>query len=163
MFFILFVCSYTALSQYEWEEQNSGASATLNSIKFYDTNFGFCVGEGGQVLKTQNGGQDWVTIATLPELNGNPLTNFLVAVEIYDSNNIVIFSKGGQVYKSTDGGVNFEKVGFRKVSFSRCFDHFSKATRPDSKTRYCRCGNNSSNPRKGLQIRIIFVWHYRLF
>ncbi|MBX7223363.1 MAG: choice-of-anchor D domain-containing protein [Blastocatellia bacterium] len=52
-----------------WQEQEAGATDTLQSASFVDTNKGWAVGDGGTILKTTNGGQSWVSVNN-PSANG---------------------------------------------------------------------------------------------
>ncbi len=61
--FFLFI-SGTAFTQSGWTPQSSGTSYLLNSIYFFDLNTGFAAGgnpNGCIILKTTNGGSNWVT------------------------------------------------------------------------------------------------------
>lgn len=45
----------------QWNPLTSGTSKTLESVYFTDTNTGYAVGWGGTILKTDNGGTNWIT------------------------------------------------------------------------------------------------------
>jgi photosystem II stability/assembly factor-like uncharacterized protein len=74
-----------------------------NKIKFTDANNGYCVGEGGKVLKTTNGGQQWNF------LNANTST------ELYDlsfiNNNIgYVVGNTGVIRKTINGGTTWTNI-----------------------------------------------------
>lgn len=53
----------TSNSGSNWVVQNTGLGSTvnLNSIYFVNPNIGYCVGSGGTIIKTTNGGATWTT------------------------------------------------------------------------------------------------------
>lgn len=74
-----------------------------NKIKFTDTQNGYCIGEGGKVLKTTNGGQQWTV------LNAN------TAAELYDlsfvnTNVGYVVGTTGIIRKTTNGGTTWTNI-----------------------------------------------------
>ena len=47
-------------SQQGWVNQNSGITESLNSVKFINADTGWCAGNTGKILKTTNGGINWI-------------------------------------------------------------------------------------------------------
>ncbi len=68
IFYILFAISLLHVSAgAQWVQQNGGTTVTLYNIDFVDANTGWIVGTSSKILKTTNGGLNWVTqIPTLP-------------------------------------------------------------------------------------------------
>lgn len=61
---ITFLTSAITFSQTGWTTQNSGTNYLMNSLYFFNTNTGFAAGgnpNGCIILKTTNGGANWVT------------------------------------------------------------------------------------------------------
>ena len=107
--FIQFTACYA-----QWIEQVSGVITPLNcvsSINSYYPTHGWICGNNGTVLKTTNGGTNWVNIS-----NGIPssvnLTNIL-GLSVFTSKALVSgINSGGTavVYLTTNGGVNWQIV-----------------------------------------------------
>jgi photosystem II stability/assembly factor-like uncharacterized protein len=83
----------------QWIIQNSGTTSPLTDIKFLDENTGWCCGNG-VILKTTNGGLNWVT-QTLPL--------YLYYYKIVPINYNVVYCVGNHrtIIKTTDGGNNW--------------------------------------------------------
>ena len=59
--FCFFSLSYCIVySQTSWSIQNSGTRSDLNGVFFIDRNIGWICGDNGIILKTTNGGANWV-------------------------------------------------------------------------------------------------------
>jgi len=101
LFVILILPSTYILAQ--WNFQNSGISTNLYSLYFLDENNGWITGAEGRILKTTNGGQNWVQIPSG--------TNFSLSfVKFFNENEGIIAGSGGTIKKSTDGGVTWFNV-----------------------------------------------------
>ena len=48
----------------QWVTQNSSTSQTLHSIHFVNTQTGYAAGNGGVVIRTTNGGNNWAALNT---------------------------------------------------------------------------------------------------
>ena len=75
----------------------------LFDVSFADTNIGTAVGDFGTILRTTNGGIDWV-----PQTSGTMKT--LYGVSFTDANNGTVgFELGGTgiILRTTDGGNNW--------------------------------------------------------
>jgi|GEM_PF-3567088 len=53
-------CNYL-YSQSGWMQQTSGVSVTLNKIFFVNSQTGWAVGDLGKIIRTTNGGANWVS------------------------------------------------------------------------------------------------------
>lgn len=80
--------------------QTSSVTATLNSVFFLDSIHGWCVGGGGTILRTNNGGVLW-------EKQTSGITNSIYGIQFINLN--VGFAVGdyGKVLKTTNGGVTW--------------------------------------------------------
>ena len=93
-----------------WTIQNVPANDAwyFNTIKFVNSNLGFCGGQSGQILKTTNMGVNWTIypgVSTYDELK-----------DIFFINNSTGWITGGAetgcVYKTTNSGVNWSGYHF---------------------------------------------------
>lgn len=84
-----------------WVKQNSGVNNDIYSVHFINHSEGWAVGNG-IVLKTKNGGNDWIKI------NSPDNISFFTSVFFIDSNTGWLSGAGG-IYKTTDGGESWIK------------------------------------------------------
>ena len=104
LFFFLLV---THINFAQWYLQNSGTLYDLQDITFTDLNNGIAVGWIGTILKTSDGGINWIS-----QYSG---TEWLSAVSFVDVNNGLAVGYDQVNYKSailrtTDGGNNWVQV-----------------------------------------------------
>ncbi len=93
----------TSTDAVTWTQATTpGGTAIIRDATFDGTNH-FAVGDGGTILKSDNGGANWsaVTSSTTEQLN---------AVTADDAGNIVAVGNNGVIIKSTDGGTNWSPV-----------------------------------------------------
>jgi photosystem II stability/assembly factor-like uncharacterized protein len=85
----------------QWTFQNSGTTFPLYDIKFINENTGWSCGDNGTILKTTNGGNNWILQST--EAVGKYLFS------IYPVNDSVVFCVGyfETILKTTNGSVNW--------------------------------------------------------
>lgn len=101
-----------------WSSQASGAVDHLYDIYFADDNVGWAAGSGRRLLKTTDGGVNWVA-QTVPA-EASP---FLKGVCFVDTLNGWVVGLNGTIVHTSDGGVNWEiqdtgtLFGLRSVSF----------------------------------------------
>jgi photosystem II stability/assembly factor-like uncharacterized protein len=89
----------------QWTEQNSGTTNNLRAVHFRDTFHGFAVGDSGTIVKTNDGGENWISMVS----GTNEQLNTLYCV-----NENCCFAAGSRstplsdtistILKSTDGG-----------------------------------------------------------
>ena len=91
----------------DWLRQPTGTTSNLNDIDFFDTNVGLVVGDGGLVLKTENGGENWnkISISTTSNLN-------VISMIKGGNGDGFIFAGGdnGVMVKSDDFGQNWSTM-----------------------------------------------------
>ncbi len=83
-----------------WESLSSGTVANLRGVHFLDVNIGFAVGDGGTILRTNDGGSTWIEASTG---TGEDLVDITSATP----SNIVAVGANGTVVVSADGGSNW--------------------------------------------------------
>ncbi len=112
---ILFILSSSNFTLAQWIQQNSGTNQNLYDIEFINEKTGWAVGDAGVIIKTTNGGTNWINVPNpSPVLSPN-----LWSVEPIDSNIVYVTSSGDFIMKTIDGGVNSAVVGVPKS----CLNH----------------------------------------
>ncbi len=100
MLMMIFVSS-DLYSQTNWMWQMPKVTGNvLYDIKMYDENLGFACGTNGTIIKTSNGGINWVL------MNTNLITR-LNSIFIIDSLNIISCGDSGKVLRTSNGGNNW--------------------------------------------------------
>ncbi|MBC8319882.1 MAG: T9SS type A sorting domain-containing protein [Bacteroidetes bacterium] len=98
----------------QWEPQNSGTTKRLKDVFFTNVDTGYAVGnndtgDGGIILKTTNGGIDWITLMIADTLEFNSVyftdanTGYVAGSKQYWSNPAIIL-------KTTNGGISWSIV-----------------------------------------------------
>ncbi|MBX7047143.1 MAG: T9SS type A sorting domain-containing protein [Ignavibacteria bacterium] len=82
-----------------WTTQTTGlaGSVNLSSVHFISATTGLAVGSGGSIIKTTNGGTNWVTKTSLT-------ANALTSVKFIDANNAIAVGQFGIILYSTNAG-----------------------------------------------------------
>lgn len=88
-----------------WTPQVSGSSAWLEKAEFVNDQVGWCVGSGGTILHTTNGGSTWQ-----PQTSGT--TSYLRDMHMLDVNAGWIVGQDGTVLHTIDGGSNWVPLSF---------------------------------------------------
>ena len=96
------------LSPYDGTEAQSKPQpavkvADLYSVHMHDESTGWAVGDNGVVLKTSDGGVNWVTVST-------PVNTFFNRVRFLDTSLGYIVGVGGEILKSNDGGESWLRL-----------------------------------------------------
>lgn len=96
-----------SITQYGWEWLNPKPThASLHDIKFTDLNTGFCIGGNGTVLKTTNGGMNWLFL----EIWRQPGFNDYRLMYVYNKDTLFIAGTAGYIFRSVNGGINWSAV-----------------------------------------------------
>src|SRR4030095_15317126 len=98
---IQLVCSY---SYAQWFAQNSGTNQNLYDIEFINDKTGWAVGDAGVVIKTTNGGNNWLNV---PNPSGN-YGGLLWSVCPVDSEVVYVVAGYDFIMKTTNGGTNWD-------------------------------------------------------
>jgi len=88
-------------TQAQWTLQNSGTTENLNDVYCISADTVVVVGNNGTILRTTNGGTDWLSI-------NNPATENLHKVEFADTQTGYAIGDNGTVLKTTDAGVSWQ-------------------------------------------------------
>ena len=106
-FIILAFFSQKSLSQ-TWVEQTSGLTTQLTSISAVDDNNVWVCGYSGRVLRTTNGGANWVSVNAAPI----PGTLNLHSIFAIDSVTALVAGSGTAsfLFRTTNAGVNWTQV-----------------------------------------------------
>lgn len=86
----------------DWfEHQNSGTTNTLRSITFVNQTTGFVAGNSSTILRTSNGGTNWINVDVSPSATSYN------SVAFANSTTGFVVSEAGELIKTTNGGLNW--------------------------------------------------------
>lgn len=95
---ILFFCTEAGA---QWFTQQSGTTSPLYDIEFINDKTGWCCGEGGYIIKTTNGGINWIR-------QGQGVTSRpLYGIHPVDSNIVYAAGLFRDIVKTTNGGADW--------------------------------------------------------
>ena len=114
--FFFFTLLFNFKSEAQWIQQNSGTNQNLYDIEFINEKTGWAVGDVGVVIKTSNGGINWINIPN-PAV-GKPLSS----IHLVDSNYIYIVGWFETIIKSTDVGSNWIVIRNGNFGEGRSYD-----------------------------------------
>jgi hypothetical protein len=78
--------------------QSSGTTETLRDVHFTDNNTGYSVGISGTILRTTNGGANWIS---------QNIGQFLMGIFFSDKDNGTVVGYNGTIMRTTNGGENW--------------------------------------------------------
>ena len=81
-----------------WFAQSGGTPLALNDVYLVTENTGYIIGQNGTILKTTNGGSNWVS-------QTSPLSTQFESISFFDVNNGYIAGQNGTVLSTTNGGL----------------------------------------------------------
>lgn len=87
---------------YQSNQNETGVSA----IHFFDTQNGLAGTQGGNVMKTSDGGINWTSFDIDPTTNQGEISS----LQFYDNDNGIALSQWGGVYRTTDGGTTWSSA-----------------------------------------------------
>ncbi|MBS1516370.1 MAG: T9SS type A sorting domain-containing protein [Bacteroidetes bacterium] len=111
---IAFLFASNLYSQSGWQWLNPIPQGNgINKVKFYDANTGYAVGRSNTVIKTTNGGENWILvnngirslIGTGTELWAGILKSFAII------NENTVIAGGNGIIKTTNGGTTWFSIG----------------------------------------------------
>ncbi|MCI0449825.1 MAG: T9SS type A sorting domain-containing protein [Chlorobi bacterium] len=106
--FSVFTLISSISSQIVWSEQASGLTTQLTSVSAVDPMNAWACGYSGRVLRTTNGGVNWISV------NGAPILATLNLHNIFaiDANTALVAGSGTAsfLFRTTNGGVNWSQV-----------------------------------------------------
>ncbi len=95
-FFLFLISTTMSLAQINWYNQDSGTNSDLLGVSFVDGNNGWIGGGYGTMLRTTNGGEDWLTLT--------PPVNAYLSIYFTDLQNGWAGGYSGFLIHTTDGG-----------------------------------------------------------
>jgi photosystem II stability/assembly factor-like uncharacterized protein len=107
---LLLLLSLTSLNAQWWSEQTSNVTATLTSVSAIDHQNVWICGYNGTVLRTTNGGTNWLNVS------GGGIPNTVSLINIWGINANTALTAGYQgttntwVWKTTNAGQNWVQV-----------------------------------------------------
>lgn len=94
----------------QWQILNSGTTEELRSVFFTSVDTGTVVGKNGTILRTEDGGENWVKVSSGTD-------KYLYSVE-FTSNQIgYIVGDNGLILKTIDGGTNWSDISVGNLKF----------------------------------------------
>lgn len=106
-----------------WNEVYSGkASGTrwISHFYFTDSQHGFASVNGGKMLKTVDGGDNWTVLNVATNLWGSGIY-FLNKDEGFVGGQVMSPSTGASIYKTSDGGANWQSISSSDMIFKLTF------------------------------------------
>lgn len=93
---------------FAWSEQTSGVTTQLTSVSVIDDNFAWVCGYSGRVLRTSNGGLNWISVNSAPI----PTTLDLHTIFGLDSVTALVGGSGTSsfLFRTSNGGANWVQV-----------------------------------------------------
>jgi len=89
--------------QAQWTLQDSGTTENLNDVYCISADTVVVVGDNGTILRTTNGGSDWLPVS-------NPATGNLHQVQFIDTQTGYAAGDSGVILKTTDAGVSWQNL-----------------------------------------------------
>ncbi|MBN8584355.1 MAG: T9SS type A sorting domain-containing protein [Ignavibacteria bacterium] len=111
VYILLTISLFHSFAGAQWVQQNGGTTVTLYNIDFVDVNTGWIVGTASKILKTTNGGLNWVT--QIPSI---PLNRELNDIQMFDANTGYIAGWTNTFLKTTNGGDNWVQLSGPSVT-----------------------------------------------
>lgn len=111
LLFIL-ILPFNLVNAQGWVQQTSGTSINLNCVYFINANTGFIGADGGIILKTTNGGSNWLSL--------NTQTNRIIySIKFVDANTGFAATRN-KILKTTNAGISWDTTingGGQGISF----------------------------------------------
>ncbi len=106
--FTLFFITAINSQPISWVEQTSGLTTQLTSVSVVDDNNAWICGYAGRVLRTTNGGANWVSVNSAPI----PGTLDLHSIFAIDANTALVAGSGTSsfLFRTSNGGANWTQV-----------------------------------------------------
>ncbi len=102
--FSIVIMALTMSANAQWFPQVSGTNSILRDVEFLNRYTGWIVGDGGLILKTTNGGVNWINIP-------NPAVEKpLFKASVIDSNTVYVVGWFETIIKTTNGGINWVEI-----------------------------------------------------
>lgn len=93
-----------------WVLQKSGVDVTLLSISFVNNKKGFCVGFGGTLLKTDDGGNRWVKVPVDTKY-------CITGIKFLSENRGIATGEFGKILVTDDGGSHWKLAPGKEMDF----------------------------------------------
>jgi photosystem II stability/assembly factor-like uncharacterized protein len=110
--FLIFLLSGNLFAQSGWQWINPIPQGNeIEKVKFYNDNTGYAVCRGYTVIKTTNGGENWVSVSNgIRSLLGPSILDGILT-SLYIINENTVIAGGNGIIKTTNGGINWFSIG----------------------------------------------------
>jgi len=98
-----------------WE--NNGNGTGVSSIFFFTPTYGFAGTQGGNLMTTSDGGQNWTSV----DIDLNNDQGDILDIEFWDPNNGVIATQYGGVYLTTNGGASWTPASTSFIAYNLAY------------------------------------------
>jgi photosystem II stability/assembly factor-like uncharacterized protein len=123
-FLILFLMLFTNVLFPQWFPQYSGTNSFLSKVRMLDANTGFVIGDSSHILKTTNGGLNWIKLLT-----GTSHDDYFTGIHFVNANTGYVcggYMNGmgtSKILKTTNSGLNWQTLYQEpnKFYFATCF------------------------------------------
>jgi photosystem II stability/assembly factor-like uncharacterized protein len=116
---VIFIVAFNLKINAQWSEQSSGVTSVLHSVSAIDNNTAWICGAGGKVLRTTNGGVNWIMT--------NSPNAALSLYCIYGISSLTALVTGSSsstyVYKTSNGGQNWTQTFSQSGGFINVIMH----------------------------------------
>lgn len=141
----------------DWFSTSSGTANTLLSVLFINPLTGYACGSNGTIVKTTNGGNNWVNLSS-------GTVDFLTSLAMNPSNSSIIYSAGdnGTILKTTNSGANWSKTNIGGLYNAIIFKDMNTgvvAGLAGFMYRTTNGGNNWVNIDPGIGLTTIYVFY----
>jgi len=102
------------IAKAQWIQQNSGTNQNLYDIEFINEKTGWAVGDAGVVIKTTNGGTNWINVPNPSSQYGGLMWS------IHPVDSEVVYAVAGYdfIMKTSNGGTNWNVLSGRPGSIT---------------------------------------------
>ena len=115
---VITISVMTSCCYSQWIAQNSGTNQNLYDIEFINDKTGWAVGDAGVVIKTTNGGTNWLNV---PNPSGQ-YGGLLWSVCPVDSEVVYVVAGYDFIMKTSNGGTNWNVLSCRPGSINAFTD-----------------------------------------
>jgi len=121
MFLVIYLLVFfSASAQMIWELQDSGTINNLNSVDFINAETGIAVGDAGTILRTEDGGENW-----LQSESGS--TEDLYSVCFFNENEAIAVGTSATILRTENSGINWSSITVNGLNY----DMFSVFVHPE--------------------------------
>ncbi|MBZ0202187.1 MAG: T9SS type A sorting domain-containing protein [Ignavibacteria bacterium] len=112
IYFIFTISLFHQFTFGQWVQQEGGTTVTLYNLEFVNVDTGWITGTASKILKTTNGGINWIT-----QDSPLPPNRELNDIQMFDENTGYIVGWSNTFLKTTNGGINWNQLTGPSVNY----------------------------------------------